>query len=195
MRGGGPRDRQGEPVPPGGLLKRWTAPWHQEWGPSPGARRLLRPGTTLRNSSGTCTLQPGTTPQQSITALPCHVPCVCICPSPQDHSSPFGRGYICDIADTVTSATDASAGSLEYLVGLDVLEAAAADAGLFPVRDYEEPILSSNFEQVGRVWRAGRNVCTARRQKQLAPGWGGLVAFGRASMRGCCRRPGSGTKY
>lgn len=85
---------------------------------------------------------------------PNHTPAPCdvlVHPSSQDHSSPFGRGYICDIADTVTSATDASAGSLEYLVGLDVLEAAAADAGLFPVRDYQEPILSSNFEQVCRV--------------------------------------------
>ncbi|KXZ53479.1 hypothetical protein GPECTOR_7g929 [Gonium pectorale] len=60
----------------------------------------------------------------------------------------YGSGYICDIADTVTSSLEgATEGSLEYLVDLPTLERVAAETGLFPVRDYMDPVLAGCFEQ------------------------------------------------
>ncbi|PNW85804.1 hypothetical protein CHLRE_03g204752v5 [Chlamydomonas reinhardtii] len=63
-------------------------------------------------------------------------------------ASPYGAGYICDIADTVTASKEgATEGSLEYLVDLQVLQQVAAEVGLFPVTDYHDAVVMANFEQ------------------------------------------------
>ncbi|KAG2494851.1 hypothetical protein HYH03_007091 [Edaphochlamys debaryana] len=61
---------------------------------------------------------------------------------------PFGSGYICDIADTVTASLEgATEGSLEFLVDLPTLERVAAECGLHPARDWMDPVLMANFVQ------------------------------------------------
>ncbi|PNH08797.1 mRNA cap guanine-N7 methyltransferase [Tetrabaena socialis] len=61
---------------------------------------------------------------------------------------PFGLGYICDIADTVTASMEGTTdGSLEYLVDLPTLQRLAGEAGLHPVTDYMDPVLAACFEQ------------------------------------------------
>ncbi|KAG2444195.1 hypothetical protein HYH02_009133 [Chlamydomonas schloesseri] len=69
-------------------------------------------------------------------------------PDGKPRGGPYGAGYICDIADTVTASKEgATEGSLEFLVDLQVLQDVAADFGLFPVTDYQDAVIMANFEQ------------------------------------------------
>ena len=59
----------------------------------------------------------------------------------------FGSPYLCAIGDTVTGGeVSNTVGSLEYLVYSNVLQGVAAQYGLRPVLDYQEPRLEDLFD-------------------------------------------------